>query len=313
MNRSRSILILWLSLMVMNGISQEISFVRSMPVREKLSPFGRIKSFLFGKEEWTTYPFAVAKQGTDRFVVTDVQHSRVLYLNGEGQILRAVDRLDSTPLGSPVDVVVDSVGDILVVDSARRGVIRFERDMDHGSVLIADNDSRFTGIAVSGDSIYLTDAENHRIQVYTGSGQFVRTLGERGTAPGKFNYPTGIAVTGDLLIVLDTMNFRIQVLNTDGSCVRTFGRAGRTGGTFSKMKGLSVSDRGHIFVSDVDFDNVQVFDLEGNFLYVFGSGGEENGEFWMPTDVCVCDDGAILVADSFNQRIQFFVLKERNP
>lgn len=69
-----------------------------------------------------------------------------------------------------------------------------------------------SGIAVDrrGDA-YVTDFYNHRVQKFTGDGQFVDEWGGRGPWRGRFRYPTGVAVTpaGDV-VVADGFNHRVQ-------------------------------------------------------------------------------------------------------
>ena len=44
------------------------------------------------------------------------------------------------------------------------------------------------------NNIYVTDSNNHRIQIFTHEGQFIGKWGEKGNGDGQFNYPRGIAM-----------------------------------------------------------------------------------------------------------------------
>ena len=69
-------------------------------------------------------------------------------------------------------------------------------------------------IAVFGDSVYVVDTDNNRVQKFRrDNGSFVIRWGCGGSEPGQFNEPQGIAInsTGDIYVV-DTGNNRIQNL-----------------------------------------------------------------------------------------------------
>ena len=66
-------------------------------------------------------------------------------------------------------------------------------------------------VAPNGD-IYVADADNNRIQIFTANGTYKAQFGTPGNADGQFNYPHGLTVApnGDLYVA-DTYNHRIQI------------------------------------------------------------------------------------------------------
>ena len=48
-----------------------------------------------------------------------------------------------------------------------------------------------TGIAVSGDEVFVSDSRNARIQVFDLDGNFKHQFGTKGTAPGQLGRPSG--------------------------------------------------------------------------------------------------------------------------
>ena len=68
------------------------------------------------------------------------------------------------------------------------------------------------GVAVASDgSVYVADANNHRIQKFNSDGMFVIRWGTEGSGDGEFIYPNGIAVAPDgSVYVSDQNNHRIQ-------------------------------------------------------------------------------------------------------
>lgn len=59
-----------------------------------------------------------------------------------------------------------------------------------------------------------TAKSTHHLVVFDGdSGERLREVGGKGTAPGQFNRPNGVAVFGDYLFVVERDNHRVQVLS----------------------------------------------------------------------------------------------------
>ena len=60
--------------------------------------------------------------------------------------------------------------------------------------------------------VFVTDANNNRVQVFDERGTLLGTFGESGDGQGEFDTPAGIAVAGDgTVYVADSDNSRIQV------------------------------------------------------------------------------------------------------
>ena len=73
-------------------------------------------------------------------------------------------------------------------------------------------------------NIYITDGYiNSRVAKYDRNGDWVKSWGERGSAPGQFNLPHSIAVDRrNNVYVGDRSNRRIQVFDTEGRFLRMF-------------------------------------------------------------------------------------------
>lgn len=60
--------------------------------------------------------------------------------------------------------------------------------------------------------MFVTDYNNHRVQVFDEQGKFLFLFGERGMGDGQFQSPTGIGVgPGGEIIVCERLKGRIQV------------------------------------------------------------------------------------------------------
>lgn len=79
----------------------------------------------------------------------------------------------------------------------------------------ADNvDSPASWTAADGSTWLIATAKStHRLMVYRGdTGELLRTVGERGPAPGQFDRPNGVFVIDDLVLAVERDNRRVQVL-----------------------------------------------------------------------------------------------------
>lgn len=220
-------------------------------------------------------------------------------------------RQDKT-LQRPVGLCV--VGEyVYVTDSQAHCVCVFEWD---GGFVTSFGESlliRPSGIAYheARQEVVVSDTGEHDLKVFDLSGQYKRTLGTRGIAPGQFNFPTHLWTDQEgRLYVSDTLNYRIQILSASGQSWAVFGQHGDRPGYFGHPCGVATDSHGHIYVADRQFENIQVFDRDGQILLTFGREGRALGEFWLPSGVFVDDQNWIYVADTFNKRIQVFKFLE---
>ena len=62
------------------------------------------------------------------------------------------------------------------------------------------------------DMVYVSEAINHRVSVFTSEGRFVTSFGREGVEPGCFDQPYGLAVDDcGVVYVCDCRNDRVQV------------------------------------------------------------------------------------------------------
>jgi tripartite motif-containing protein 71 len=165
-------------------------------------------------------------------------------------------------------------------------------------------------VAVDGSGhIYVADASDHLIRVFSNTGVFIRKFGSFGRGDGQFNGPMGVAVDGSgYIYVADTQNRRIQVFSNNGEFIHKFGSVGSGNGQLVDPHGIAVDGSGKIYVADTNNSRIQVFSNNGEFIRKFGTQGSEDGQFSYPRGIAVDGDGSgkIYVADTQNNRIQVF-------
>jgi len=165
-----------------------------------------------------------------------------------------------------------------------------------------------TGIAVTGDEVFVADSRNGRIQVFDLAGNFERAFGEPGDGPGDLGRPMNLAVHEGELYVPEYFNDRISVFALDGTFRRTVGEPGDGPGQLDAPGGVAVAENGDLFVADFYNHRLQHLRPDGGFVAQWGTGepGRWAGEFTYPTDVAIGADGKVFVADGYADRIQVF-------
>jgi tripartite motif-containing protein 71 len=198
------------------------------------------------------------------------------------------------------------------------------------------------GIATdSNGTVYIADGFNHRVQVFTSTGERLRTFGSYGSGDGQFWDAAAVALDGQgNIYVADYFNRRIEVFNNSGTFLRQVGN-----GDISYPYGVAVDDGGNVYVADSDNNRIQVFAVTGKLvrsigsdqlsypssvmvvgkkvyvtewgdvkiftttgrlLQTIGSPGYGDGQFEDATGVAVDAAGNVYVADNQNFRIQVF-------
>lgn len=293
-----------------------IRYLRSIstPADIGATPPRSLISSLLGEQEETVVrmqkPYAVTADRDGRIFVGDSGLGRVLVFDVENKKFDVWGQAGPGALKLPLGIATDGEGNVYVTDAKQKRIVVFDRN---GEFLKAmggkDLLERPVGIAIDEPRgrIYVVDSHMHSIFVFNTDGNLVSKIGERGAAPGQFNFPTNIAISRDgKLYITDGMNFRVQVLDPNGLPLEAFGQHSDLPGSLARPKGIGVDPDGHIYVVDAAFNNFQIFDLEGALLLIIGAAGRGPGEFYLPAGAFLDAQGRFYVVDQFNRRIQVF-------
>ena len=160
------------------------------------------------------------------------------------------------------------------------------------------------GVAVNEhDEIAVTDFGNHRIQVFSSDGTYLRSFGKKGDKQGEFNLLTGIAFdpkNGNILVA-DSGNHRVQLFSEQGEYLNHFGGQGNLDHQLNFPTGLSVDSDCNVIVADSGNKVIKIFSLDGHFLRKIG----EEGSFNEPWN-CVQYDNYYIVSDINENCIKVF-------
>ena len=161
-----------------------------------------------------------------------------------------------------------------------------------------------SGIAVSGELVYVCDTENHRVQILNGC-----HLDVHGEFCNDDMRPVDIAIDkeGKIVYVLDCANKNIHIFQ-EGTLESLY-TIDLTEPQYLKLQqpmGICVDTKRFVYITDEQKHGVLVLDAAANFKMFFGSRGYHEGEFNGPTGIDVDSHGNVYVCDSGNGRVQIF-------
>jgi len=181
----------------------------------------------------------------------------------------------------------------------------------------------------SNGDLYISDAADERIDVYSTAGAFVKAFGwgvadgkaeletcttscragTAGAGKGQLSSPHGLtADTNGNIWVADDTNSRLEKFSAEGAYIAAYGQEGKGNGEFTGI-GDAVYCKGDIYATDIGGERVEEFSTAGKFVTKFGGSGEENGQFKHIGRLgCVSHTNELYVSDEGTDRVDIFTL-----
>lgn len=219
-------------------------------------------------------PKSVYQAEDGRIYVADTGNNRV-------QVFKANGKFDFTfgsrgrktgQLNGPQGIVVNSKGLIYVADTKNHRIQIFNRQgiflSAFGEKSSNNKDEKPakgsfmlpTELALDkNENLYVVDGGNNRIQVFSGTGDFLRSFGEFGDQYVQFNNPVDIAIdSSGKIVIAEQGNHRLQLLSSNGVPLLIFGSPGAGIGEMSMLSSVAVKDDS-IYVADYNHDKIRQF------------------------------------------------------
>ena len=281
------------------------------PAEGKVIPAEEIFVLRGSPEKPFRQPTDTAVGLSSRIYVLDGMNGRVVVFGTEGEHLFSFGAPGSEPgkLHMAVGIGTAPDGRVFVADTGNHRIQVFSPDGGflHAFSLKTGGKSDPTDVLPSPfqDFCYVSDNDNHEIQVYDGrSGRLLFSWGKRGTGRGEFSYPATLAMdAGHHVYVVDVLNARLQSFDSKGKHgweVATWG-VGPSG--LFRPKGVAVDAEGKILVSDSYMGWVKVFRGNGEFEGVVGNRAGEPRKFTTPASIATDNLGRICVVETRASRV----------
>ena len=209
-------------------------------------------------------------------------------------------------INMPYYVAVHDSGDIFVASCGDHCVCVFDKNGrkkatvgSHGTG--AGQLRSPTGIAISGDVMFVAENGGNRVQKLTVTGEFLMKFGTQGSGKGQLNCPWGMCLSSNgNVYVTDFRNCRVQVFNPDGTFSFTIKEQGE-GILKQNPQAVAFDPSGNLHIADRTSKCVKVFTANGNYIRQYGSG-----QLRGPTGIAVDQDGYCLVGDWDGRSLNIF-------
>jgi len=203
--------------------------------------------------------------------VPDTHYSRVMVFSPKGELLKQFGSFgrEKGQFIYPSDIAFDDKGRIFVSEFGDHDRVQvfdqnFKYLFEFGHFGAGDGEfSRPQSMLIDGGTLYITDACNHRISVWTTDGRFIRNMGTIGSGLGEFRFPYGLDMDSKgRLVVCEFGNNRVQLIDKEtGKGLATWGSGGREPGQLAYPWGVAVDKNNRVVAVDAGNNRLQVFDF----------------------------------------------------
>ena len=224
----------------------------------------------------------------------------------EGRHVKTIDGIKR-----PRHIAFATTGEMVVCEQNANCMTVFDRSYrrlrSFGNT--GSDDSRLNeplGVAISPDNTVFV-ASPHCVNKFTLEGQFLASVGSKGSGQLRFNIAWAIAYnnTNNRVYVCDTYNNRITILNHDLTFHGSFGSKGRGTGQLNMPEGISVDSKGNVLVADYFNNRIQVFTASGRHLSSI-THTKPGQRLQTPISVAVGPDDWVYVVECSAHRVSVF-------
>lgn len=212
-------------------------------------------------------------------------------------------------LNMPTDMVVDSLGRLLIVESEAGFISTYQKDEKGWQVSERISMSEIqhpTAIAAGPEYLYVSDLMGGTIHILDYLFNPISTI-----ELAEMVSPSGLTFNhySDQLLVADPSARRVFVFSSVGDVVAQIGQTGSNLARLQSPLSISVDETdGHIYILDGMARKVKQYSPDFRYLSSFGEYDQVPGGFAFPKGIALASDGTIFVGDAAFGNIQMFDL-----
>jgi sugar lactone lactonase YvrE len=192
-----------------------------------------------------------------RVVVCDTHYHRIVWFDAEGNWLKNIGRKGEATgeFFYPVGICKDPAENLYICEYG--GNDRVQKFTREGEWLASFGGfgtgpgqfQRPSGLTWLDGKIYVTDAVNNRVLIFTDAGKYLGVLGAE-KPPLDLNLPYDIAAAEGALYIIEYGSGRLTKVAPDGRLLGRYGRTGSGEGQFATPWGLTIDSKMRVRIAD---------------------------------------------------------------
>jgi DNA-binding beta-propeller fold protein YncE len=245
--------------------------------------------------------------GEGSLVVADTGNSRLLRYEVTTDAITAQDAIVLPQLPYPIGVVVNSKGELYVLDGRLRRILHLAATGEFESYVEPAGRDEFVprSLAIDAkDNLYVLDILSGAVVVIDPEGQVIREV----AFPEEYGFFSDIAVDRiGRLFALDSVGKRLFKAARDDAVLAPF-----TPGLHEDLDfpvAVTADKSGRLLVADQHGGGIVFLGPDGSFQGRQLRAGRKPGWLRHPSDLCIIDD-VLFVADRANNRVQVLLMAD---
>lgn len=253
------------------------------------------------------FPEGVACNEKNIVIVADTGNYRLVQYTLQDGTLKGGDEIKVSELSYPVNVQLNSKGEIFALDGKQRRIVRlgaegaFKGYIDPQGLLSPSNFVPRSFKIDNADNMYVLDIAAGRVFVLDPEGKFLRQV----EFPDDYGFFSDLAVDskGNIYLV-DSISAVVYSAPKNSKSFSVFAKDIKEYMNFPVN--MTVDNKGVIYLADKNGSGIALIGQDGSFHSRQLSFGWKESLVRYPSQLCINESGELFVADRNNSRIQIF-------
>ncbi len=258
------------------------------------------------------HPEGVACNENALLIVADTGNARLLQYTYKDKTVTEGARVIKLPqLIYPVQVKLNSRGEMLVLDRKQRRIVRITAAGQFGGYIDGQGSSSSAALVPQSfhidkkDNLYILDVYSGRVIMTDPGGRYLKHI----RFPQEYGFFTDLTVDfkGNIFLI-DSVNARVFSATKNSDVFSPLTKSLKEYMRFAA--GITTDKWGRIYLVDRNGSKIIILGQDGSYLGRLSAMGWKEGLLNYPSQICLNDSGEIFVADTNNSRVQIFSIIE---